>query len=89
MNKRIPIIYGGLVATIATLGWGIDKLNYNSEIDIKKLYSEVLQKADKNNDGNVTESEWLRVYKFLEKPYDSRQPSSLNVKEMRKYLSIE
>ncbi|OIO41389.1 hypothetical protein COU56_01315 [Candidatus Pacearchaeota archaeon CG10_big_fil_rev_8_21_14_0_10_31_9] len=88
MNKRLVTFYGGLAAAIFALGIGKDFLTYNKSKDPFILYPQVIEKADANKDGDVTEAEWLNIYKFLNKPYDARKPSSLSIEDMRKYLRI-
>ena len=88
MNKRLVTFYGGIAAVIFGLGIGRDLLTYDADKDPKVLYQEVSKQTDVNHDGNVTEAEWLTVYKSLDKPYDARHPSSLSVDDMRKYLQL-
>jgi len=88
MDKRLTLFYGGLLTALAVVGLGINELRYNADKDPKVLYQEVSKQTDVNHDGNVTEAEWLTVYKSLDKPYDARHPSSLSIDDMRKYLKV-
>lgn len=88
MNKRLVALYGGLATAMIGVGIGRDLLTYDVNKDPYKLYPQVVEKADINHDGDVTEAEWLDVYKFLEKPYDARHPSYLSADDMRKYLQL-
>ncbi len=87
MNRRLIACYGtSLLAGLGVIGFEIIRDNPNE--NPYKLYPKVVEKADENKDGNVTETEWLNVYKFLNKPYDARKPSSLSIEDMRKYLDL-
>ncbi|GEM_PF-6441246 len=88
MNKRLITFYGGLAAAIFSLGIVKDVVTYDANKDPKVLYQKVVEESDLNHDGNVTENEWLTVYRFLDKPYDARHPSSLSIDDMRKYLQL-
>ncbi len=87
MDKIKIIALTGLVSIIG-FAYLRGNLTYHPNSTPAALYPQVVQKADSNRDNNVTENEWLEVYKSLDKSYDAKKPAELNVEEMRKYLNI-